>query len=101
MNVAKLIDHIKWDESPMGREYWQCLYQAFYNDCPLNEGDDDETPQRSIPTFSSGSVTLDYSQMLSWRTPPIPTSNSAIVNEYSISIADALTQSVRYDYPIF
>lgn len=66
-NVARLIDHIKWDESPMGREYWQCLYQVFHDSSPLNEGDD-ETPQHPIPTFSSGSISLDYSQTMlsSW-----------------------------------
>ena len=57
VNVARLVDHIKWDESPMGREYWERLFQAFNDDTPLNEGDD-ETPQHPIPTFSSGSVSL-------------------------------------------
>jgi hypothetical protein len=47
LNLARLIDHIKWDESPMGREYWQCLYQVFHDNSPLNEGDD-ETPQQPI-----------------------------------------------------
>jgi hypothetical protein len=61
MNVARLVDHIKWDNSPMGREYWQCLFQAFHDDYPLNEGDD-ETPQPPIPTFSSGSVSLVVGQ---------------------------------------
>jgi hypothetical protein len=103
MNVARLIDHIKWDESPMGREYWQCLYQAFHDDYPLNEGDDDETPQHPMPTFSSGYVSLGGG----WRTtPPMPTSSSVIVNDYSISIADelstsisdALTETIRSSY---
>ncbi len=68
MNVARLIDHIKWEESPMGREYWECLYREFHNPYPLNEGEDDETPQRSIPT-----------------------SSSVIVNELSTSISDTFT----------
>ena len=50
MNVARLIDHIKWEESPMGREYWECLYREFHHPHPLNKENDDETAQS--PTFS-------------------------------------------------
>jgi hypothetical protein len=94
MNVAGLVNHIKWDNSPMGREYWQCLYQAFHDDYPLNEGDDDGTsrPQNSL---SSGSVSL----VGGWRnTEPIPTSNSSIATELSASISDTLTETIRSGY---
>ena len=95
MNVARLVDHIKWDESPMGREYWQCLYQAFHDDTPLNEGDN-ETPQPQN-SLLSGSVSLANG----WRvTRPIPTSNSSIANELPTSISE-LTQSIRSGYPNF
>jgi hypothetical protein len=96
MNVARLIDHIKWDNSPMGREYWECLYQAFHDDSPLNEGGD-ETPQPQN-SLLSGSVSL----VGGWRTTElIPTSNSSIANGYAASISDALTQSVRSGYTSF
>ena len=85
MNVARLVDHIKWDNSPMGREYWQCLYQAFHDDTPLNEGDDDGT-SRTQNSLSSGFVSLVRNQR---ATEPIPTSNSSIANEYPISISNA------------
>jgi hypothetical protein len=97
MNVARLVDHIKWDNSPMGREYWQCLYQAFHDDTPLNDGDDDGT-SRTQNSHSSGYVSL----VGGWRaTEPIPTSNSAIVNGYAASISEELTQSVRSGYSNF
>jgi hypothetical protein len=96
MNVAKLIDHIKWDESPMGREYWQCLYQAFHDDTPLNDGDYDGT-SRTQNSLSSGSVSL----VGGWRTTePIPTSTS-ISDELSTSLSDALTETIRSGYPNF
>jgi hypothetical protein len=86
MNVARLVDHIKWDESPMGREYWQCLHQALNDDTPLNEGDDDGT-SRTQNSLSSGSISLDGP----WRvTEPIPISTSVIVNELSTSTYDTI-----------
>lgn len=71
MNVARLIDHIKWEESPMGREYWECLHREFHHPNPLNEGEDTEIPQ-SQSSLSSGLVSL----VGGWRTTePIPTYN--------------------------
>lgn len=86
MNVARLVDHIKWDNSPMGREYWQCLYQALNDDSPLNEGDDDGT-SRTQNSFLSGSVSFPNG----WRvTEPTPISTSVIVNELSTSTSDTI-----------
>lgn len=86
-NVARLVDHIKWDNSPMGREYWVNLYQAFNNPYPLNEGDE-EIP-RPLSSHSSGFVSLDRP----WTTTePIP---------ISTSISDALTETIRSGYPNF
>jgi hypothetical protein len=86
MNVAGIVNHIKWDESPMGREYWQCLYQAFNDDTPLNEGDDDGT-SRTQNSLTSGSVSLANGWVV---TRPIPTSTS-IADELSTSTSDTFT----------
>lgn len=92
-NVARLVDHIKWDNSPMGREYWVNLYQAFNNPYPLNEGDE-EIPQ-PLSSHSSGFVSLDRP----WTTRLIQTSNSSIATELSASISEALTETIRSGYP--
>ena len=68
MNLARLIDHIKWEESPMGREYWECLHREFHHPYPLNEGEDTETPQPPT-SLSSGSVSLVRGRR---ATAPIP-----------------------------
>lgn len=66
-NVARLVDHIKWDNSPMGRDYWVNLYQAFNDSHPLNEEDEEiPLPQSSL---SSGLISLDGPWTI---TEPIP-----------------------------
>ena len=87
-NVARLVDHIKWDNSPMGREYWVNLYQAFNDPYPLNEGDE-EIP-RTLQSYIWNPISLDYDQMPWTTTAPIPTSNSSIVTELSASTSDTI-----------